>query len=381
VLFCSFPVTILRLLSPILILDQGLFNPYYNYSIFITNIELIGTYFVTIISLRVSKKYKKNILNILEKYNPKWIVKRKKMLKIAFFFFLIAICSFYILANHSIGVLNWVKDPREGYQYHRTGVGEYYAFFLLFLSTSFSIALLYIKHIKNLFVTYGMYMLFVWLLGSKGNLLLFSIYFIIILWFKKYSHIKRLLVILLPIVGILLLINLGRTSFTGVIDYFDFYLNSTLYFEEYFNNKIDLFHGKLFMTSFWNLVPRSLYEDKPYIYGLVFLTDHFYPGAAENTHTPAFGGPIAAFADFGLIGVIISSIFNLKIFFQTIFYYFIFRYYSFNNICNKPILIYIFIFLFAPGFLTFFAFPWSACVFIFIMQNISLSNRIVIRIR
>jgi hypothetical protein len=57
--------------------------------------------------------------------------------------------------------------------------------------------------------------------------------------------------------------NFGSVEFQSVVEYFDSYVNSANYYEAYFNNEIDLFLGKLFITSFWELVPRALYPDKP----------------------------------------------------------------------------------------------------------------------
>ena len=52
---------------------------------------------------------------------------------------------------------------------------------------------------------------------------------------------------------------------------------------------------------------------------MALVNEHFFPGAAEATHTPAFGGPVPYFADFGLIGVIVYSFFNFQLIFSNIY--------------------------------------------------------------
>src|SRR5574344_1504815 len=50
------------------------------------------------------------------------------------------------------------------------------------------------------------------------------------------------------------------------VKYFDYYYNSTMFFEKFDNGEIPLFYGKLSLTNLWSLIPRSIYPDKPYVY-------------------------------------------------------------------------------------------------------------------
>lgn len=377
----AFPVTVAKLIvGPIFFLEDGLFNPFYNYSLFITSTELFCTYVVTKLTIASAKKYSPVIENFLEKCKTHWIVKNKKMLRISLFFFVLSIIFFILLASHSYGVLNWIKDSRTGYQYHRVGAGQYYAFFLLFLSVSFSLALIYVNGYKKVILVYILYIPIIWLLGSKGHILNFTIYTLIILWFKRYKYLNRFFLVFLPIIFGLMLLNLGRTSVVEIAEYFnDGYVNSAKYFEEYFAGKIDLFYGKIFVTQFWELIPRGLYENKPYVYGITLLNEYFFPGMAEQSHTPAFEGPVSMYADFGFIGVVGSVLLDLGLYLKIIAYYFILKKKNFGEISSSPLLLYTFLLLFAPSFLTFFLFPWSLIIFVFLMKNISIGNKIVCR--
>ena len=376
---CNFPVVIAQvLIGPAYFLEEGLLNPYYNFALFTTNVDYISRYILTIVGFMLFRKNESKITMIVNKYNTKWKVKKNKMILVSLFFFFLAIFSFLLLSSHSFGVWNWINDPRTGYQYHRVGGGQYYAFFLLFLSTSYSILLLYIKRNSIVLFSYFSFMFVVWLLGSKGHLLTFSIYTFIILWFRQYRYIDKVIKFFLPLIFGLMILNLGKISFVEIVSYFDdFYVNSAKFFEEYFNDRIELFYGKVWFSQFWDLVPRALYRDKPYVYGIILINEYFFPGAAEASHTPVFSGPIMAFADFGLLGVFLNGIFNFSVLVKILAYKIILNKFSFDDIRSRPIRVYIFILLFAPGFLTFFSFPWSLLVFIFLVKNISFINRAV----
>lgn len=378
----ALPITLAKLvIGPIFFLEDGLLNSSYNYSVFITSVELFCTYVVTKLTITSAKRYSFEIQNIVKRCKTHWIIKKNKMLKVSVFFLIISILFFILLASHSFSVLDWIKDSRAGYQYHRVGAGPYYAFFLLFLSSSFSIMLIYINGCKKVVMAYLLFLPVIWLLGSKGHLLNFTVYTLIILWFKKYKYINHFFIIFLPAVFGLMLLNLGKTSITEIAEYFnDGYVNSANYFEEYFAGNIKLFYGEIWATQFWELIPRGLYENKPYVYGITILNEYFFPGMAEQSHTPAFEGPVSVFADFGFIGVILSVFLNISLYLKVVAYYFILKKKSFSEICNNPILLYTFLLLFAPSFLDFFLFPWSLIVFIFLIKNISVGNRLVCRI-
>jgi hypothetical protein len=81
-----------------------------------------------------------------------------------------------------------------------------------------------------------------------------------------------------------------------------------MYYKDYFNGSIPLMEGKIFFTSFWEYAPRSLFPDKPYVYGILHIVEIYYPGGPESGNTPAFQGGVPQFADFGLPGVLIFAL-------------------------------------------------------------------------
>ena len=379
VFFVSLPVILFKtFIGPLYILEGGLLNPYFNFAILMANLALVTELLMIGLLLRTFSHHD-FFYHVVFKYAPRWKIKRRKMLYVSLLFLLLAFFFFYLLTSHSFGFLNWIKAPRTGYQLHRTGTGQYFALALLFLSTSYAILLLYLKTFRKIMFFTLLYLFFVWFLGSKGFMLNFCIYTFIVLWFKGYKRIKKLLYFGIPIIFIPLLLNFGSFDFEDIASYFDYYVNSSMYYEEYFKGNIDLVYGKIALSQFWGMIPRALYSDKPYVYGFLLVNEHFFPGAAEATNTPAFGGPIAAFADFGVLGVLGASIFNLGLWFQIYCYYVVLKERSYEKIVSNPLILYAFLILFAPSFLVFFVFPLSFFIFLLLITIISLTNRLVIR--
>ena len=325
--------------GPAYLLNEGLFDKYYNFAILMANIQLIITLYVTIILFKIFRSYHYSITNFLYKITPKWRIKRTKMFLVSFVFLLLFLISFYLLSS-TFGFINWILSPRTGYQYHRVGAGEYYAFALLFLSTSFSILLLFLRKNRSIYLFSIVYIFFAWFLGSKHIMLNFCIYTITVLWFRNVDNLGKIIGYATPIIFIPMLLNFGSFDLSEIATYFDYYVNSAMYYKEYFSNGIDLFYGQIGLTDYWALVPRSLFPDKPYVYGFLLVNEHFFPGAAEATHTPAFGGPVPYFADFGLIGVIVYSFFNFQLWFQVFCYYIIFVDRRLERIISNPLYIY-----------------------------------------
>ncbi len=365
-------------IGPMFALENGILNIYFNYAILMSNIDLIIKLLITSLLLRTfhRRHIDSKIINLIA---PKWkisAIRMKRASSLCLFFFFIC---FILLASHSYGIVNWIISPRTGYQLYRSGAGVFYALSLLFLSTSFALRLIYTIRFKSIFIWTLFYLFLVWFMGSKGFLLDFAIFYFIILWFKNYRHLNRLIKIGIPAIFAILLMNFGSINIEDITAYFDYYVNSAHYYEEYFNGGIDLFNGEILLSNFWSLVPRIIYPEKPYVYGFLLVNEHFFPGAAEATNTPAFGGPIESFADFGIIGIVISSVFNFTTWFNVFCNNVIFKSISFEQIQSNPILIYIVLILFAPSFMTFIEFPLSFFVFLFLMGGISICNRVVVK--
>jgi hypothetical protein len=366
------PVDIFKvLIGPPFILESGINDVYYNIAILVTSLSLLAENLLLRSAFLISNKYTFNshILNIKTKYS--------RMIYASVFFYFLFILSFFLLSSSSFGFLNWIKDPRTGYQFYRMGAGQFWVFAISFLSISFAIFAFSVKKYTNLIIILVFYLYSAYLLGSKGIVLEFLVFFLIALWIRRFKSLKKIFLFTLPIAFMLMIINFFSTAAPGaegvdlrsVLLYFDYYVNSAMFYKEYYEGGIDLFYGKIYFSEFWSLVPRGLYPSKPYVYGITHVNEHFFPGAAEATNTPAFGGPVNYFADFGLMGVILLTFFDP---FKFIYYFFLcqlLKNYDYEKIKDNLFLFLLFLFFTAPFFLFSLSFPLNM-IFLFMVSMI-----------
>lgn len=181
----------------------------------------------------------------------------------------------------------WVTDSRSAYQYHRSGAGIQYV----------------ITHISILFATVylgfnspkGFFMLMVRLLpvlflafflGSKSLLL----HIVVIGVFSKaigknplsQKDIVLVFSILLLLVFMVIPIYGEFSNFSQILSYFDHAKNFSeiTHIDRTINQRIDIY-----LSAIFEYVPRSLYPEKPYVYGDVWLSEFLQPSIAEQGHT------------------------------------------------------------------------------------------------
>jgi hypothetical protein len=193
----------------------------------------------------------------------------------------------------------------------------------------------------------------------------------LILWLFKDKYINKIIIIGTPIIITGLLYNfyvsVSEFNIDSLASYFSYYTNSGMYLKEYLDNKIQLYYGKIFLSDFWSLVPRSIYPNKPFAYGIVLINEYFFPGAAEQTNTPAFGGPIAYFADFGIFGVIIFTLLNPIIIFRSIFYLKLLKNIKLDSIINNNLYFLLFILFYSPYLFILISFPLNLLLMFLIL--------------
>ena len=238
--------------------------------------------------------------------------------------------TFLLLALSDFGLVGWLTNPREGYQLHRTGSGQWYALATSFLGAAFLLAFLRRPTPRTVLTKMLLYLFLSYFLGSKGLMLAVFTSAVVYLWFIHWRHLGKLLVVGTPLVVALLLVNLYLAMSDGfgidtILEYFDFFKNASDYYHAYFAGQLPLFHGEIFLSSLWGYVPRGFWPDKPVVYGVLLVNEFFFPGQAELTNTPAFGGAVEQFADFGLPGVIVFGIFSVQSLVTAFFSYLTFR--------------------------------------------------------
>ncbi len=298
-------------------------------------------------------------------------VNKINYIPLSILFFFLFLVSFYLLATKEFGLINWLLNPREGYQLYRLGSGQYWALSVTFLSLSFSFLMLRQSNFFFRIVFFLIYAYFAFLLGSKGLLIEYFIFLMLILWLFKDKYINKIIIIGTPIIITGLLYNfyvsVSEFNIDSLATYFSYYTNSGMYLKEYFDNKIQLYYGKIFLSDFWSLVPRSIYPNKPFAYGIVLINEYFFPGAAEKTNTPAFGGPIAYFADFGIFGVIIFTLLNPIIIFRSIFYLKLLKNIQLDSIINNNLYFLLFILFYSPYLFILISFPLNLLLMFLIL--------------
>lgn len=376
---CQLPIELMKLFGgPVFLVEEGLLNPFFNFAVLMTSLQLLCDFLLLRLSFSISKKLKIRI-EIFE-----FKVRVNKMLRSSVLFYFVFFICFLLLANNSFGVLNWIRDPRTGYQLHRTGAGQFWLFAISFLSLSFSLFLIFQRSYLKILLCMPIFLWSAFLLGSKGIILQFFIFILIVLLLRKFKYLKIVGLIGVPLAFGLAIFNFFSTlkssnGLASIFEYFDYYYNSTLYYTAYFKGNINLFKGDIFLTDFWGLVPRSLVPDKPHVYGILLVNEFFYPGAAEATNTPAFGGPIAAFADFGIFGVIFLSCFNVINFVSYLFLYQLVANYNYEKIRSNSAVLILFIVFLGPFFLFSLTFPLNL-IFLFVVSVLlGFINRLVFK--
>ena len=66
--------------------------------------------------------------------------------------------------------------------------------------------------------------------------------------------------------------------------------------------------GEGYLTSLWFYVPRALFQDKPFEYGVTLIHQSLFPGMAEQSFTPGILPWGLSYLDFGVFGVAIEGL-------------------------------------------------------------------------
>lgn len=320
------PVEVFKIaIGPFFKIDNILLDGGYQFAVLMTNIQIFIAALVTL--LIIKGDFGKQAIKILDvdlKYS------NSLLYKTGWIFLFIFIISFIVMSTLTGGILEWVMSPREAYGSKRDGFGVLFALCLNSLSVSYLMFCLSLNRFVIFIRFSGLFLFLFYLLGSKGILVRYLVCFLIFVWKLRRDSFHSYLMISGSLVLAVVLINFmsGResTDFAAVAEYFDYYTNAALYYNDYFNNSIGLFNGEIFLTSFWSYVPRSLFQIKPYVYGILNVVEHFYPGGAESGNTPSFDeGGVPYFADFGILGVIFFAVFNVGVLINALAYYYLFK--------------------------------------------------------
>ncbi len=308
------PVELMKVyIGPIMLLSEGLFDEGYQFALLMGNSYLLMQLISLIFFFRLFGEIKiEKILPFRYRLMSSKDLRRGKILFLSIF-----VLSFYFLASAEYGLVNWLINPRIGYQLFRSGQGHIYSIAISAMSVAMVLACLENPMPMSLLRVLFVYLAFGYLLGSKGLLLNIFGTALVLLWFIRWRYLNYLLVIGGFSVFTLMAWNLFLASsetfeLESIITYFDYYKNAAEYYREYLSGQLSLFYGDVAISSLWAYVPRFIWPDKPFVYGVILVNEIFWPGQAELTNTPAFGGAVEQFADFGFIGVLVHGFFSLQ---------------------------------------------------------------------
>lgn len=355
-LVLSLPVQVMKLIGgPMALINDGLFDFGYQFALLMGNAYTfaqagsMAIFFMLFRSIRI------------ERYVPwrKRDLRPVELLRVSRLCFAIFVISFLLLASAEFGLVNWLINPREGYQLYRTGQGHWYALAVSFLSASYLLSFLARPQPRQLLFSTILHLVAAYFLGSKGIMLSLFGATLVFLWFLRWRHLNKLLILGTPLVFGLLLFNLylallDTFDLQAIFEYFDYYKNAADYYRGYFEGQFQLFWGEVAWSSLWGYVPRAIWPDKPSVYGILLVNEIFYPGQAEMTNTPAFGGAVEQFADFGVIGVLVYGLVSAQSILTALLSYLLFRRPGFDLHRVTMATVMLMLVQFAPAFGSFF---------------------------
>lgn len=227
---------------------------------------------------------------------------------------IVMIIAFVLLGHFGVGIKTWLYNNRTAYIIGRNGNGVWYILYQLNIILAAILILCISKNrrSKSFYLWYAIPVIAAYFTGSKGFLLGILILFLFFYdCFEKKLEIGTIAVA--GIAGLMLIILLlSVQSGISLRAYSDYYAQFMRFLHYVKNGYWEFAGGRIrFEDEFWKLVPRSLYPDKPYVYGQIRIVNLFFDyNSIAAGNTPSFSEFIVPYADFGRMGVLISFFFR-----------------------------------------------------------------------
>ena len=214
------------------------------------------------------------------------------------------------------GGLRWITDTRSAYIQNRAGAGPLFAateWFLVFALMYY----LWSRRNPTLARTLPVTVLFALaasMTGSKANILIMGVVLIVFYQYRVRPIPPVLLALIVPLflaTFAMLLIVQGFAQGNPLLAlvYFKDYFDTAAQFLSRFS-EFGYHYGGVTLSGLWYYVPRGLYPEKPYEYGIMLVHRVLFVGAAETGNTPGALPWIAIYMDFGVLGVYLSGVFS-----------------------------------------------------------------------
>ncbi len=327
VLMCLFPVLQLYV-ADILGETKGIAR--FNLMIGLSYLSFSVGFFVK------KQKTEKLLSHLISKFNVT-SVPRKVLNVHSILMILLALGLFAYMAEKSgMGLVAWLRSPRIGYQNYRVGFGHLYVASMALLNFSFLFILFFgVNNLKKLLAVTSIFIVSLYFFGSKAPIVavVFEAMVYYNFFIKKIRAAKVILMCLL-----IALVFSASFMFYGdkdakdalsvrILTYASYYDHGARFFAD-FDERFEYQYGKEYLSGYWMYVPRAVYPQKPYSYGVVkYVVEKYYPGAGESGHTPAFGGPVEEYLNFGIPGIICIGFFGGYV--ASLFYVYFLRHKNF----------------------------------------------------
>lgn len=373
----NLPVELMKVyIGPMVLLPAGLFDEGYQFAVLMENVLLLTQ------SISLVVYYQLFVGMHVERVLPfrHRLMGRKELKRAEWLFVSVFLLAFYLLASAEYGLGNWLANPRVGYQLYRQGQGHWYAIAISAMAVAMVLACLSNPTPLSLLRVLVVYLAFGYLLGSKGLLLNIFTTSLVFFWFIQWRHLTKMIIfgglsIFLLMAWNLYLAISDTFELQSLLTYFDYYKNAADYYSEYFSGQVRLFHGDIAISSLWAYVPRFVWPDKPFAYGITLVNEIFWPGQAELTHTPAFGGAVEQFADFGLFGVLLYGLFSFQSISTALLSYLIYRRPGVDFGRVTLLTVALMIIQFSPGFGAFFPGMFYGILLALVVLGVNLMRR------
>ncbi len=130
---------------------------------------------------------------------------------------------------------------------------------------------------------------------------------------------------------LMLLYHYSQSSQTEIgmaaLSYFDLYKQQSIVIDMLQRNQMDYYNGQIYISSWYKLIPRLFWPDKPVDYGFALLNYKIYPEYSAEGYMPSFGLGYA-YADLGFCAVALDGFLTG---FSRNFFYSIFKRSNKNN--------------------------------------------------
>jgi len=243
---------------------------------------------------------------------PKLKIPKLKNLKLtkSFLYIIIAICAiplFPMLLKFGLSVRG-VRDFYEQVVFSQ--YSSFYAILKICITCLIIIAFIQKKRITTSILILSIILIFS---GSKMAILNTFIVFAS-LWeqYRKMNYRKFTIIAVIAFIGIVGYHSLQNTNknfdaIESALSYFDVYNQQTKAIEMFQSGKLEYYHGEIAVSSYYKIIPRIIWPNKPKDYGFALLNYKIYPQYSADGYMPSFGLAYT-FADFGWLSIILSGV-------------------------------------------------------------------------